>query len=53
VLMPMNLLVTTTLQRSVLPPPFTEPLHWLTVVTSLVRLVVVFTQIVAGTPAEP
>jgi hypothetical protein len=52
VLRPMNLLVTTTLQRRVPPPPLIEALHWLTDVTSLVRLLTVVTQ-GAGTAADP
>jgi hypothetical protein len=50
---PTKLFVTTTLHRSVPPPPLIEPLHCATAVTGWPREVVVFVQVAVGTPAEP
>src|SRR5450759_3787527 len=54
-LRPTKLFVTLTLQRSVAPPPLSALLHCVTAVTGLVRLVVLFVQLVcvAGGPAAP
>jgi hypothetical protein len=46
-------LVTPTLQRSVPPPPLIALLHWVTLVTSVVRLVVLVVQAAWGAPAAP
>lgn len=47
------MLVITTLQRSVPPPPLIELLHWFTAVTGSVREEVVSVQAAVGSPAAP
>ena len=50
---PAKLLVTEALQRTVLPPPLPEELHWVTAVTGCARVVVVLVQLAVGAPAAP
>lgn len=52
-LRPTKLFVTTTLHRSVPPPPLIEPSHCVTAVTGSLSGVVVFVHVASGTPAEP
>jgi hypothetical protein len=46
-------LVTLTLQRTVAPPPLSASLHWVTLVTSLLRFHVVTLHEAVGAPAAP
>ena len=52
-LTPMKSFVTSTLQRSVPPPPLIASLHWVTAMTGSVRRVVSVVHDASGSPAAP